>query len=167
MKKIKKVAVILISFIFFYGCAGWNFNGVDLNKIKNGTNKDKAIVVLGIGASGLIHTAGHIVCAKSMGQDVSINGLGEVYPDLTSNHKMRWIGRAGFISQLSVGYILNWIFEDNYFVDGYNIGTASQILSYPIRRAGDIQLINKGQGDGELELGIYSILSLLPFVEKK
>jgi len=51
----------------------------------------------------------------------------------TSDGKASAVGRAGFVSQLTVGLILNLIARDSAFVDGYDIGSFSEVALYPLR----------------------------------
>ena len=166
--KFKIVVFLLISFILV-GCSSknWKINGIPMQDFKT-TPKNYVKLIGGAGTSFLVHYLGHVVYLESNGIEWHQSGLNEVIDEPISNKDKRWSGRIGFVSQLAGGVVLKfgpWSedFKNGYFTTGYHIGTALEVCTYPIRwdDTGDLDMIERGNGNEDLEYGIYSVSSLL------
>jgi len=158
-----KNILLIISLLFlFAGCSHTYIGNTSFEKLKTATAKDYAVIGLGMCASILTHELAHIAFLEAYNADYSIKfKSGEVrifYDDLGSDSKIRWVSRAGLLSQNIVGLFLP---KDSYFAIGYNSMSAVQTMSYPLRRSdyGDLYELDKHGGNKTLEWGLYSILS--------
>ena len=134
-------------------------NGVDFGK-RDLEKKEVAQMALGFAASFGAHWASHVVYLESKNTEWHQDGLSEVVDgDLVGGENAAF-GRAGFVGQLSVGVLLNIFRPDSYFTKGYDIGTFTEIATYPISpKRGDLECIRDGDGDARLEWAGYTGLS--------
>lgn len=123
--------------------------------------KEYAQVAAGVGASLFTHWLGHAVYLEAEGIEWHQDGLTERFnTDGLPDSKRQMVGRSGFLGQLLVGTGLKFSpWNDTLFVTGYHIGTAAEILTYPIHfhSRGDLFEIKEGGGNGDLEYGLYSV----------
>jgi len=159
-----KTFIIIIILLFTLGCSNWTVNGVRVDK--NINLKSSGKLLTGVGAAFLAHWAGHIAYYELTGLNWEQDGLREIIYGPISDSSMAWAGRTGFIGQLFIGSILKYgpwseEFEQGFFTTGYHIGTAVEIISYPVRSYdGDLKLIQKNS-NSLVEWGGYSLWSLM------
>jgi len=152
-----KTLIIILCFLCS-ACAGWQINGTPVDRFKEMTTKDFCVMAAGVAASYGVHYAGHVAYLESNSIEWNQDGLSEMFDGDTSDGQASAIGRAGFVSQLAVGLLLNVIARDSAFVDGYDIGSFSEVALYPLRCNGDIELINRA-GNARAEWTGYTALS--------
>lgn len=170
MFDIKNVIILFIS-VFLVGCStfnadNWKVNGIPLNDF-NTSPKNYTKLAAGIGTSFAIHYLGHVIYLETNNIEWTQNGIEEIIKEPVSNSKKRWVGRSGFVSQLAGGFIIKYgpwsdDFKTGYFATGYHIGSAVEIMTYPIRwrDTGDLDLIEEGNGNKNVEYIVYSACSI-------
>jgi len=140
----------------------WKINGVPCQRFAHMEAKEYAQVSAGIATTFLSHWAGHVACYEIIGASWSQEGLSERYfKEGMSESEHQWCGRSGFIGQLAGGIALKlspW--RDSLFAAGYHIGTAAEIITYPLHGMEDIKTVRSHGGDADLEYGAYSIMAL-------
>ena len=162
-----KKTLCLVALILLSGCAhlsDWTINGISAERFKDAGPKEYAEMIGGGLVSCLNHWAGHVVCLEIIGAEWHQDGLSEVYTakDLTASEN-RCMGRSGFVVQLLGGVALKhspW--SESWWVTGYHVWTAAEIITYPIHgyEIGDLETIRRHGGDAELEYGLYSLTAL-------
>ena len=119
-------------------------------------------VAAGAVASVLTHTAGHYLAAGITGSRIHQDGFRE-HCTVDSGGDARWIARAGFIAQNGIGLILTSIPKTRHtdFTRGYVAMSAAETWTYPLvwHDDGDLDMIDKYGGNGDLEWGIYSAVA--------
>lgn len=152
-------AVVLI----FTGCAGYTINGIPTEKFKAMELKDGCKMVAGIATSSLVHFGGHVLAVNAMDKSWHLEDFRyEVVDSPMTDSEAAWMGRAGFIAQLFGGVLLNKFGpKESFFTSGYNIGTFTQIVTYPFidGKYSDLEMINRNSNAG-LELGLYTTASI-------
>lgn len=166
---------ILAVCLLTMGCAGWTFNGIDLQEIDDAPFPDLMEFIAGGVLSVGVHFGSHVAYLESSGIDWHIEGRNEVIErpwELTPS-QMGWAGRSGTVGQLLVGYVLNYgpwgdAFKDGFLLKGYNAVTVVQILSYPIIPIdeGDIYWIDKSGSSGYGEWAAYSIGAMACYIHR-
>ena len=156
---------LLLILLLLPGCAGWMVNGIPADRFRHMEAKEYAQVASGIGASFLTHWIGHAVYLEAEGIEWHQDGLTEWFnTDGLSGSKRQMVGRSGFLMQLLVGTGLKFSpWNDTLFATGYHIGSAAEVLTYPIHghSKGDLFEISEGGGNGKLEYGVYSIWAVM------
>jgi len=155
---------LIFLILIFPGCAGWTINGIPADRFRNMEAKECAQVLVGVGLSFLTHWLGHVTYLEIQGADWHQDGLSEVYvsKDLTESQN-RCMGRSGFVAQLLVGTGLKHTkWADSWLVTGYHIGSAVEIITYPLQGhdKGDLWTIQTHGGKADLEYALYSAWSL-------
>lgn len=147
--------------IAFSGCAGWTYNGIDIEKLREYDGKDTAMVVAGIATTYAVHTAGHFLAAKAMNKGIHIDGRHEIISDPMNDRESAWFGRSGAITQIWFGYIAKFADASGPFWDGYNAGTVIEMATYPIINQGysDTKDISR-DGNGDIEWSVYTALAI-------
>lgn len=158
--------IVCASCTWTHAHAGWSddwiVNGIPLSRFRDAGPAEYAQFAGGVLTAGLVHVAGHEVCASIFGIGIDHDGLfRENFSGLsTTDAEKAWFGRSGFLFQLAVGLGLDlspW--ESSFFATGYHAGSAIQIMSYPIRDGdgdqGDLDAIDK-HGSADIEYLIYS-----------
>lgn len=165
-----KIIIVLLIFLLVSGCGtnskNWKINGIPLNDF-NTSPKNYTKLAAGIGTSFVVHYLGHVVYLEANNIEWHQDGFKEIADEPLSDSEKQWFGRAGFVSQLAGGIILKYgpwsnDFKTGYFATGYHIGTAAEIVTYPIRRdsIGDLNLIEEGNGNKNVEYVVYSVSSI-------
>ena len=166
-----KILSILVLFVALTtGCAGWTYNGIEGEELRAQISKQEFVpFVGGIITSFVVHTVSHLIYYEYENFSWRIVGTREVISSDVSDSQKRWAGRVGWLGQLSIGKLLNILWEDSPFVTGYNIGTTVHLVTYPLINTedGDIAYINEGGGNGNLEHIVYSAISFLPLLDTK
>lgn len=157
--------IALYVVLSLYGCSGWTYNGIRGDDLRKASGRDLATMGLGVAATYAVHTAGHVIAAEVMGKDWHYDGLSEIVDGELSRSEAQWFARAGFVSQLSVGYFAKAMDSDGPFWKGYNAGTAFEISTYPImnraanNNGDDIKMLDDNGGSGDVEWAAYTALS--------
>jgi hypothetical protein len=142
----------------------WTFNGIRLSEITHSTWAERGVMALGVATAYGVHFAGHALYLKSQGLEWHMSGLSEIVDEPMTNSQRRWMGRIGFISANGIGWAAKLFGADGLFWRSYNIGCAFETVSYPLfsgsQDGDDIQMINDGGGNGDIEWAIYSVSSL-------
>jgi len=119
-------------------------------------------------ASVLVHELGHALYLQSQGKDwdlqSSSSGLAIHTSDPLSKNQYRNFGRAGFALQSFIGAVLTTFEKTRYsdFTKGWVGMNAFEVCSYNGRNhdiGGDFELIERGGGNGDFELGIFYLIS--------
>jgi hypothetical protein len=172
---LKKVLVLLLA-LLTVGCAGTKVYlfGVDTDIITEAKGKDLAYVGAGIVTSVATHVAGHMIAAEVFDVDYEFVGTipgtkEEISEDCwnggCSKSDLRWFARGGFLLQNGVATALT-SFEGtrkSYFTLGYVTTTAMHTWTYPLVNDTDyhdFKMLDSHNGNGDLEYGIYSAISL-------
>ena len=156
----KTTALIMIMCMaFLSGCATYQLNGVPLDKFQHATTEQWAKMAAGMVASGVTHWAGHVLYLEMNGIEWHQSGVCEWVDEPTSDGKLSALGRAGFVSQLSVGLILDVLDTDEFFLTGYHAGSLLEVVSYPLTGNGDLELIDRA-GNARLEWVGYTAASV-------
>ncbi|MCP4372642.1 MAG: hypothetical protein GY797_31720, partial [Deltaproteobacteria bacterium] len=126
-------------------------------------------VTAGAVASVLVHELGHALYLQSQGKDwdlqsSSSSGLAIHTSDPLSDNQYRNFGRAGFTLQTFIGAALTTFQNTKYsdFTKGWVGMNAFQVSSYKVRNhdlGDDFELIEKGDGNKNFELGVFSLIS--------
>ena len=153
-----KALIIIVFMAFLSGCATYQINGVPLDKFQSATTEEWAKMAAGVVASMATHWAGHVLYLEMNGIEWHQKGVCEWVDEPTSDGKMSSMGRAGFVSQLSVGLILDVLGAEKYFVTGYHAGTLLEVVSYPVTGNGDLELIGRA-GNARLEWVGYTTVA--------
>lgn len=143
----------------------WTVNGVRADQI---TCRGVAEIAAGMLTSTAMHWAGHIIAFEVTGTSWRQEGLYEANNE-ESRSNIAWHGRSGFIAQLFGGTALRYTrFCDSFFALGYNLNSAVEIITYPVRfqGVGDLESIGR-DGSPEIEYGIYSVWSLWLLSDRK
>jgi hypothetical protein len=114
----------IIAIMFLSGCAGWTYNGLTPEDLKNPSWKMAA----GFAATYAVHCAGHIVSAEIMGYDWHMEGVSEIIDGKMNNTEKTVFAMAGFATQIAAGYFMG----DGDFGRGFKTGTAFHVVTYPI-----------------------------------
>jgi len=176
----RRLILITVAFLLM-GCSSTKVYvlGIDADQtiadIKSG---DGEKMIFGAIASVATHIAGHYIAAELVGGEIDQQGFVEVIMngDELSNSDNRWISRGGFVAQTLVNTILT-SFEatrESYFTRGFTIATMLEIGTYPLRNRdnsrhldvdcyNDIRCTNYYGGNGDLEWGLYTGMSLYNF----
>lgn len=150
---------ILIMLLILTGCAtgDWTINGVEVESFKRIDTDNKMSALAGGLTSVVVHWVGHIGYATVKNISWHQEGLNERITQYISRSELSNFGRAGFISQLSVGYLLNKFLDRGSFLDGYNSMTLIEIGTYVVYDSGDLWAIGKTRFG---EWAAYSALAL-------
>ena len=141
------------------------FFGINLKSFQ-GSNWLK--VTAGAVASVLVHELGHALYLQSQGKDwdlqSSSSGLAIHTPDPLSDSQYRNFGRAGFALQALIGTALTTFEKTRYsdFTKGWVGMNAFQVCSYNGRNhdiGSDFKMIETGGGNGDMELGVFGLVS--------
>lgn len=126
-------------------------------------------VTAGAVASVLVHELGHALYLQSQGKDWDLqssasSGLAIHTSDTLSDSQYRNFGRAGFALQTFIGAVLTTFDQTRRsdFTKGWVGMNAFQVCSYNGRNhdmGSDFELIEKGGGNGDLELGAFYLIS--------
>ena len=142
---------------------GCMVNGVRMDNIK-----EPRKVATGFATSFIVHWLGHVLYLESNGIEWRQEGYKEVAKEDLTYKQAREFGRSGFALELLGGLILkNSPYGASEFATGYYMGSAAEIILYPIGDNSDFELIGDGGGDKSLEYGLYSIYSLMLLEEAK
>lgn len=171
------VRIVVIVFILMFSIQAetkarswtdnWTLNGIPLNEFKTASGKDWFKFGGGIATSFTVHWLGHVIYLETHNINWEQKGFVEHVNDKLEKEEYQWVGRSGFIAQLTVGGILKLTkLDKGYFGIGYHIGSFLEIATYPLhwqseKDIGDLNLIEKGGGNQNLEYGIYTISSIL------
>ena len=170
MKKLILILLITISLPLTANAKSWinnwSINGVPIKQFK--VNPIKAS--LGMLSSCIAHTISHYAAASFLGEPMRQEGITE---NMNGSTARRWeyamISRAGFIGQLTLGYILNHSRSiDKDFMVGYNAFSLIEITTYPFIHnnqynrsdstfCGDLGGINL-DSNANAEIAIYTIV---------
>jgi hypothetical protein len=163
------LAVIIIVIIPVYADAQsdyeFYFFGINLKSFQE-SNWLK--VTAGALASVLVHELGHALYLQSQGKDwdlrSSSSGLAIHTSDHLSENQYRNFGRAGFAVQALISTALTTFEKTRYsdFVKGWVGMNAFQVCSYNVRNhdiGNDFEMIEKGGGNGDLELSVFYLAS--------
>ena len=163
----EKTYLVIILIVFLFTSCSYDhiyIANTNFKQLKKAELKDYGAIGIGLCASFLTHELAHITLLEIFNADYKIKLEGTepyIYFDdkNLSNNKVRWVARAGLLSQNLVGLFLS---KDSYFTLGYNSMSAIQTLTYPLRSdgKGDLNTLNEYGGDSNLEWGIYSLISL-------
>ena len=126
-------------------------------------------VTAGAAASLVAHEFAHALYLQSQGKEWGLDpslssGIAIYTGDSLSDNESRNLGRAGFIFQTGIGVILT-SFErtrSSDFTKGWVGMKSVQVLSYKGRnhsRDNDFAMIDRGDGNGNFELGLFSLVS--------
>lgn len=156
----RKLYLITIGVLLLSGCSGWTYNGIRGEDLRHPSGG----LVAGAVSSFVVHTAGHIAWCSIEGKKWHFDGLSEMVDGNLTDSEAAWMGRAGFVAQLGVGWGMKLAGVENDFTQGYNAATMFEVVSYPmwagIRGPGDdLEMIGRG-GNEQLEWGIYSALAV-------
>ena len=151
--------IMIVCMALLSGCATYKLNGVPLDKFQYATTEEWAKMAAGVVTSMATHWAGHVMYLEMNGIEWHQKGVCEWVDEPTSDGKMSAMGRAGFVSQLSVGLILDVLGVDKYFVTGYHVGSLLEVVSYPLTGNGDLELIDLA-GNARLEWVGYTAASV-------
>lgn len=125
MKNLILTVILLI--ILTTTANAWTINGIETSKFKLHPVKATGGVI----ASALIHCMGHYTAAAMMGKTMHQEGFHEIWHGEYTRSEEAWIGRSGFIAQLTVGFIFNKLDFDESFKIGFNAMSMVEIVSYP------------------------------------
>ena len=167
MKKlILTIAIILLATT----ANAWTINGIPINQFKAHPGK----AVFGATASVLAHCISHHAAASLIGKSMRQEGFQEVWQGPYTRKEEAMVGRAGFVGQLALGYILNRAGADRDFMVGYNGWSFIEISTYKMIHGdkprdarcdigyADLGNINaSSNADAELALYINTSLYLL------
>jgi hypothetical protein len=168
------------SLILFFGLAallalpeiswaesGFEFYFLGINvKTFEGSNWTK--IVAGAVSSVLVHELGHALYLESLGKkwalESSSTGLAISTTDYLSDRECENFGRAGFVLQTCIGTILATLeaTKRSDFTKGWLCMNAAEAGSYGLRphdNGDDLAMIERGNGNAELEMVSYSLLS--------
>ena len=154
-----KALIVIVCMTFLSGCATYQINGVPLDKLQSATTEEWAKMAAGVVTSMATHWAGHVLYLEMNGIEWHQSGVCEWVDEPTSDGKMAAMGRAGFVSQLSVGLILDVLGADKYFVTGYHVASLVEVALYPLKANGDLELIDRA-GTARLEWVGYTVASV-------
>lgn len=162
----KRLLLVALIGIMLSGCASTKvyIMGVDVKEAV----KAEDIVKMGLGAAASVaaHVAGHYIAGEFVGADIRQDFDREIITnpqDLTASD-WRWFARGGFAFQALVNTALT-SFEatrTSFFTRGFTLMTIAENFSYRLRRPddGDVELINRFGGNGDMEFYLYSGMSL-------
>lgn len=125
-------------------------------------NTNILLLTGGFLASLVAHESGHLLAMQLYNSTADWNGVTSFHVNRSdeTDGEMRNIARAGFVSQLLVGTLLNSLSstKDSDFTLGYRLWTAGEVLSYPIRRStsGDLAMLEEYGGNGKSEYAAYA-----------
>jgi len=146
------------------------FFGVNIKALENADWKKVAVGAL---ASILVHELGHALYLEMQGKDwdlkASGSGLAIETSDVLSDEECREFGRAGFLLQTSVGFLLT-SFEktrQSDFTKGWTATNVAQVWSYNWRshdEGDDFAIIDRGHGDAESDHYAFCLLSMANFM---
>ena len=148
------------------------FFGVNLKVFKN---SDWGFVIAGALTSVIIHELGHVFYLESQDKDWQLFTSSSGFTVYTDNHltdkQYRIFGRAGFALQTGIGSILTLFDKTKYhdFTKGWVFMNTIQLCTYEYRghnTGDDFALIERGKGNHELELSMFTFISqnnLKPF----
>jgi hypothetical protein len=147
--------------------SGYEFYFLGINvKTFEGSNWTKMLA--GAVTSVLVHELGHALYLESLGKNwtlqASSTGLAIGTTDYLSDRESENFGRAGFVLQSCIGTLLASFdaTKRSDFTKGWLCITAAEAWSYGIRPhdiGDDLALIERGNGNAELEMASYSLLS--------
>lgn len=115
-------------------------------------------VVAGAVASVIVHELGHIAMAEIEGVDYQITNPGQIDYYGLNDREERSIGRAGFITQLAGGFLLNRFCDNKDFNIGYNFLSLGEVITYSARGGGDFDMIDHG-ADSDIDRAVYLAMS--------
>ena len=142
-----------------------NIFGINMKTFKNSNWMEVAAGAL---SSVLVHEMGHALYLTSQGKEwefsAAYSGLAVETDENLTNSQYRNFGRAGFALQSLVGAFLTFFdsTRNTDFTKGWISMNTFQISTYSLRghHAGsDFDLIEKGNGDKELEFSAFAIIS--------
>lgn len=122
-----KKLIIIIAIIILPGTSNaWTINGIPISQFKAHPGK----AILGATASTLAHCISHHAAASLFGKSMRQEGFQEVWQGSYTRKEEAMVGRAGFVGQLALGYILNRAGADRDFMVGYNGWSFIEISIY-------------------------------------
>jgi len=146
------------------------FFGVNIKALQDAGWKKVAVGAL---ASILVHELGHALYLERQGKDwdlkASGSGLAIQTSDVLSDEECREFGRAGFLLQTSIGFLLT-SFEKTRrsdFTKGWTAMNTVQVWSYNWRghdEGDDFAMIDQGHGDGDSEHHAFCFMSMYNFM---
>lgn len=155
--------LLVVMMIITTGCSGWVINGIPSERFRDMSFQDAAQFSAGIVTSGLVHTyLGHVLYLELSGTEYHIDGNYEYIDEPISDAHAANIGRAGFLAQLGVGLLLEWIDNPDWdmFESGYDAYTLFNIGAYPLLvnedGMGDLRMIERNS-DEQFEYGLYTL----------
>jgi hypothetical protein len=174
----KKLLLAIMLLCVMSGCAGnkrilgdrftFHINGIDVDRV-NRTIKEKPVeTVVGALAAMAVHEAGHVIAMEAAGvKDYKFETplTFRYNTEGLSDSDMRWISRAGFLTQAIVGTALTQIpaTKDTAFTLGYTGMSTAQTLLYPLPPGNgdenDLGQLEKRGGHPWIEWSGYSIWS--------
>lgn len=161
----KTLIVLILISVFVCSCSGFTYNGIRGDDLRNASIGDAAAIGAGIGARFLVHWAGHVAYFEANGIDWHQEGLSEIVETRLSDSEAAWGGRAGFLSELGVGYAMKLLGFDNKFTRAYNTASMVSIAVYPasneilVGNGGDFDMIDR-DSNGDLEWAAYTALAI-------
>ena len=149
----KKLILIIITLTITTSAQAFEINGIPVEKFKVSPVK----AISGAAASAFVHLAGHYAVGEVFGVSMTQDGLYERWDKTPQPWEEAIIGRAGFIAQLTTGYILNKLDIDSDFRMGFNTMTFIEITTYDMvhGNSGDMANINL-VSDAGAEVAAYS-----------
>ena len=142
-----------------------NIFGINMKTFKNSSWIEVAAGAL---SSVLVHEMGHALYLTSQGKDwdfsAAYSGLAVETNDNLTDSQYRNFGRSGFALQSLVGAFLTFFdsTRNSDFTRGWVSMNTFQISTYSLRshHAGsDFELIEKGNGNKELEFSAFAFIS--------
>jgi len=174
IKNINIAIIAMVVGVFLSGCSTISVNGFDIKRhFKDTSTKQKLAVIAGAATSIGTHTAGHMIAAAFMGQSYRFEGIHEMFEGPLTREEMQWVGRSGPLFQVTIGLLIEALFDGTAFADGYHITSLIEIGTYPLIHAtnmpengadflGDYQALRAGGADAGLEWVGYTALALYP-----
>jgi hypothetical protein len=132
MKRMTIMAIMAL--LFLSGCAGWTYNGLTAEDIK----EPSWGMAAGFAATYAVHCIGHLATAEIMGYDWHMEGVSEIIDGEMNPTEKTIFAMAGFAIQIAAGYFMG----DSEFGRGFKTGTAFHVVTYPL-----INPVLNGNGD--------------------
>lgn len=172
-----KRLLLLLPLLLLLGCAStgtkFYFFGVDTDIVSEAKGSDWAKVGAGVVTSLGAHIGGHWLAGEVFDIDYKFQDHyreEEIDYDCwsgetCSNSDLRWFARGGFVLQHAIGTALT-SFEAtrySYFIKGFVATNAVHTWTYMHGNRSDyhdFKMLDHAGGNGDLEWGIYSAISL-------
>lgn len=152
----KLIAIVILA-VLATGCAGQKvfIQGIDTDWVKE---RNWIKIAAGFAASSVAHEIGHVAAIEYKGYNWNFDRGSYLLDSMISyNHETdNFVQRAGFLTQLGIGMLLNIIpaTKASDFTLGWNAATVLGLTTYPIRygfNEGDFETLSKG------EYGVYTL----------